>query len=223
MVRFLSTSSACALGLAMSSLGCSAAEDRFGAAEPLESSSEAISMGPVDVIEATYGANCGAPRSNATNSVVDQCDGVTNCPYTVSVGTLQDPAFNCKKDFDVRWACGTMGVLSAHINGEADQHVVTLACQNNMPATAGRISVRSATYGGNCGQPDSNATWDVGQVCNGFGSCRYDVRTGFLGDPAFNCAKEFSVRYTCSNRPTVTRSAFAAKEANGKTVTLLCP
>lgn len=206
------------VSLGVFNLACSA-----GDGEQLGATGEAISMGPVDVIEATYGANCGAARSNATWSVVDQCDGLTNCPYRVSVGTLGDPAPNCRKDFDVRWACGTQGVISQHVNNEANLQTVTLACQNNVPVAFGTIRVKTATYGGICGAPTGNVTWDVAPTCDGFGSCKYDVRVGFLGDPAVNCAKDFMVSYTCSNHPTTVRSEFIAREANGKTVTLTCP
>jgi hypothetical protein len=184
---------------------------------------QAISMGPVDVMEATYGARCGASRSNATWSVVGQCDGLANCAYRISVGTLGDPAAGCRKDFDVRWACGTQGVFSQHVAEEANQQTVTLACGNNIPSAFGVINVLNATYGGNCSQPLGNVTWDVAPFCNGFGSCRYDIRTSFIGDPSFNCRKEFFVNYTCSNHPTFLRQEFASSEANGKTVTLTCP
>lgn len=214
------------LAFALAVVGCSSMpgdEGGSGEGENVASVSEAISMGPVDVIEASYGANCGAPRSNATWSVVSQCDGLTNCPYRVSTGTLGDPKRGCQKDFDVRWACGTMGVLTQHINHEANQQTITLACQNNVPAAFGTINVITATYGGNCGQPSGNVTWDVSPACSGFGSCKYDVRTSFLGDPKRGCEKEFSVSYTCSNHPTLVRTEFASREANGKTVTLTCP
>ena len=180
-----------------------------------------ISAGPVDVIEAVYGANCGAPRGNATWSVEDQCDGLTNCAYHISVGTLGDPAHGCDKDFDVRWACGTAALITQHVAKEANNKTVTLTCEN-VPSAFGSIYVQNATYGGNCGQPNGNVTWDVA-VCNGFGSCRYDIRVSLIGDPAHGCDKEFYVNYTCSNHPTVVRREFASREANGKTVSLTCP
>lgn len=207
-------------------MGCSGAPgaaDGSPSNEYVTSTSQAISMGPVDVIEATYGARCGSPRSNATWSVVNQCDGLSNCAYRISTGTLGDPARGCDKDFDVRWACGTQGVLSQHVTQEANQHTITLACQNNVPPAFGAITVLNATYGGNCGQSTGNVTWDVAPTCTGFGSCRYDIRTAFLGDPAHGCDKEFFVNYTCSNHPTRVRQEFASREANGKTVTLTCP
>jgi hypothetical protein len=201
--------------------GCSAGVD--SASEELGSVSQAISMGPVDVVEATYGARCGAPRSNATWSVVDQCDGLSNCPYRVTVANLGDPKRGCDKDFDVRWACGNKGLLSAHVSPEANGQTVTLACQNNVPAAFGLITVKAATFGGNVGQPNGNVTWDVATTCDGFGSCKYDIRTAFLGDPAYGRDKDFMATYTCSNHPTRVRSVFASPEANGKTVTLTCP
>ena len=81
----------------------------------------------------------------------------------------------------------------------------------------------NATYGGNCGQSTGNVTWDVAPTCNGFGSCRYDVRVAFLGDPAVNCSKQFFVNYKCSNHSNIVRQEFVSQEADGKTVTLTCP
>jgi hypothetical protein len=223
MFRSIQGAAAGIVVLVVSSVGCSQGPQGESPEGEVGSATEAISMGPVDVIEATYGANCGAPRTNATWSVVDQCDGLTNCAYRISTGTLGDPKFNCKKDFNVRWACGTKGVLNTHVIEEANQQTVTLACQNNLPPAFGSITIRNATYGGNCGQPTGNATSDAQQVCSGFGSCAYDIRTAYLGDPAFNCSKEYFVNYTCSNHPNTVRQEFASREANGKTVTLTCP
>lgn len=202
---------------------CSDADTGQFESEDVSVTSEALSSGPVDVVEATYGARCRAARSNASWSVSEQCDGRGVCPYRISTSTLGDPKRGCEKDFDVRWTCGNQGAFSLHVGHEANNQTVTLACQNTMPPAFGTITVHNATYGENCGQPNGNVTWDVAPYCNGFGSCRYDIRTSFLGDPKVGCEKEFYVNYSCSNRPTLNRHLFVSREANGKTITLTCP
>lgn len=178
-------------------------------------------VGPVRVVEASYGLNCGAPRQNATWDVA-KCNGIRNCSYKVSVGTLGDPAYRCAKDFDVRYTCGTDAVYSRHINGEANGKTINLDC-TNVPSASGSISVVSGTYGSNCGQPYGNVTKDVRGLCSGYGTCFYNIQTTFIGDPVRQCAKSYATNYTCSNHPDRVRTAFAYAEANGQTVTLTCP
>ena len=51
---------------------------------------------------------------------------------------------------------------------ESDGKTVRLSC-------APGISVASATYGGNCGAPQGNATYDVASSCYGKVDCQYTV------------------------------------------------
>ncbi len=60
----------------------------------------------IEVLEGTYGANCGARVGNATPRLVAKCNGRTACSYTVNVGELGNPAVGCAKDFIARWRCG---------------------------------------------------------------------------------------------------------------------
>jgi hypothetical protein len=85
------------------------------------------------------------------------------------------------------------------------------------------ISITSATYGGNCGAPTGNATWDVAASCNGKTDCTYTISVERLGDPARDCGKDFSVSYFCPSQATL-RHQEAPKEAGfGSILTLSCP
>jgi uncharacterized repeat protein (TIGR01451 family) len=85
------------------------------------------------------------------------------------------------------------------------------------------IQVQSATYGGNCGAPQGNATWSVAPSCNGLASCDYTVDYHVLGDPAPGCAKDFVAQWTCGGDQIV-RTVYAPPEAGfGSVVRLSCP
>jgi hypothetical protein len=89
-----------------------------------------------------------------------------------------------------------------------------------MGPQAGRIRVLDATYGGNAGASRGNATQHVARACDGRSSCDYWISVNELGDPAWGQAKDFNVRYTCSDgRP---RSEYVSPEANGRRVSLSC-
>jgi hypothetical protein len=63
----------------------------------------------ISVVEATYGANCGARPGNATALVRSDCDGLASCVFRVEVSDVGDPAPGCSKDFSVAWTCGAGG------------------------------------------------------------------------------------------------------------------
>jgi len=87
---------------------------------------------------------------------------------------------------------------------------------------AGTISVKSASYGANCGVGNhNNATSSVQSQCDGHAACGYVVDHKILGDPAPNCAKDFSVDWSCAE-PGPMNAAHLAGEAGGQTVTLSC-
>jgi peptidoglycan/LPS O-acetylase OafA/YrhL len=84
----------------------------------------------IRVISATYGANCGATRGNATRALIDTCNSQTDCDYRVDVTKLGDPAGGCAKDFTVDYACMPGDRLqTAKLAGEAGlgSHAI-LAC-----------------------------------------------------------------------------------------------
>lgn len=85
----------------------------------------------------------------------------------------------------------------------------------------GQIKIASATYGGNCGVAEGNATAHIRAYCDATTNCTYAVNTRDLGDPAYGCGKEYRVDYTCVGVPG-TKTVTLAKEADGKGVQLSC-
>src|SRR4029450_7882634 len=78
---------------------------------------------PITVVEATYGANAGATRGNATKDVASTCNGKQSCEYVVDVNKLSDPVPGVVKDFIVVYRCGggdpRRGTVPAGAAGEA--------------------------------------------------------------------------------------------------------
>jgi peptidoglycan/LPS O-acetylase OafA/YrhL len=74
----------------------------------------------LDVLSATYGANCGARRGNATAEVAQTCNGKNECQYVVDVRKLGDPATGCAKNFVVEYECAPYHAhLAKVLPGEA--------------------------------------------------------------------------------------------------------
>jgi hypothetical protein len=84
----------------------------------------------IGVLDATYGASCGAPTGNVTADLVAMCGGLSSCSYTVDYHRLGDPAPNCWKNYSARWQCGLdPTIYSVAAPGEAGfGSVVTLSC-----------------------------------------------------------------------------------------------
>ena len=82
------------------------------------------------------------------------------------------------------------------------------------------ISVTSASYGQSCKVPKGNQTQPLQAACNGKTTCQYTVDYKVIGDPAPNCAKDFTVEWTCG---TNTMTASLPAEASGGKVNLSCP
>jgi Dolichyl-phosphate-mannose-protein mannosyltransferase len=59
----------------------------------------------IEVMQATYGSNCGAGWGNATPDVANACNGTQDCDYQVDVRRLGDPAIGCAKQFVVEFRC----------------------------------------------------------------------------------------------------------------------
>ena len=107
--------------------------------------------------------------------------------------------------------------------------VSTLFCLLLLPSVfsgdlrAGGIRVESATYGGNCGVAKGNATDHIAEWCNGTSICHYSVDHKIIGDPAYGCAKIYTVRYRCGNSPKVFEQSLSAEAGWGnKSVGLKC-
>jgi hypothetical protein len=88
--------------------------------------------GTIQAESATYGANCGAPHGNVTNHIAGECNGKSNCTYTVDYTVIGDPAPGCVKDFDVRYTCaGSQTQKAMQISGEeagVGGKTLTLTC-----------------------------------------------------------------------------------------------
>lgn len=59
------------------------------------------------------------------------------------------------------------------------------------------INVVEASYGKACGDATGNVTNIVGNLCNGQTSCNIFVQNGLLGDPFYQCPKDFRVVWSC--------------------------
>jgi hypothetical protein len=87
---------------------------------------------------------------------------------------------------------------------------------------SGLIKLESATYGGNCGARQGNATAVVRKHCDGRNGCKFVVDMAELGDPANGCSKDFTVKWTC-DRPGTLNTLTLPPEAGFKSVaSLLC-
>lgn len=128
---------------------------------------EACVRRELTVIQASYGASCGAPLGNVTGAVARACDGTWGCGFVVDVEQLGDPAVGCAKDFRVTWRCATEeGVRTAAVPGEAGLRS-TVALQCGGPAS-GRIDVLAATAGA---VPVSGLTAAAVRRCAGQTAC----------------------------------------------------
>jgi hypothetical protein len=96
------------------------------------------SFGPIDIIEASYGANCKASTptamntfhpGNATVETRKICRNSLNCEFVVNVNRFGDTMNGCLKDFTVSYRCpGNEPLHTVSVAGEAHGKKVTLAC-----------------------------------------------------------------------------------------------
>ena len=169
----------------------------------------------ISVATATYGSNCNAPQGNATRDVAESCQGKSDCAYKIQPTRLGDPAQGCGKNFAVSYFCPSESVMRHNkLPAESDGKTVRLSC-------APGISVASATYGGNCGAPQGNATYDVASSCYGKVDCQYTVDPNRLGDPAGGCDKDFAVSYLCPSESAMRHNELSGK-SDDQTLNLSC-
>jgi len=87
-------------------------------------------------------------------------------------------------------------------------------------SAAGGITVRRATYGGNCGTSRNVARDDtvrIAAACNAKGRCTYRIDRSKMGDGRDlkpRCAKSYVVIYACSGEEKKHRVALKKPEAN---------
>jgi hypothetical protein len=97
------------------------------------------SIDGLEVVEATYGANCTtSPNSvvpgNMTSVIVTDCDHRKGtCTFDFTLEKLKrmggDPAVGCVKDLSVNYKCNKNGeIRTAKVNGEALYKTLILQC-----------------------------------------------------------------------------------------------
>jgi hypothetical protein len=99
-------------------------EAKFGGASAPPVSTAGSAVGPgVEIVSASYGANCGAPIGNVTQAVQGACKAGSSCVYRVEVGVLGDSAPGCAKEFAAQISCpgeaGNKSVRSVRVPPEA--------------------------------------------------------------------------------------------------------
>jgi hypothetical protein len=104
--------------------------------------------------------------------------------------------------------------------------LLTIAGAKTVSA-AGVITVRRATYGGNCGTSRDVARDDTVRIaaeCNGKERCTYRIDRSKMSDrpdPKPACAKSYVVVYACSKKK-MHRVALQKPEANDHDIVLKC-
>ncbi len=63
------------------------------------------SSGKIKVVSATYGKNCGAKVGNVTAHLVQSCNGLSSCSYSVNHTIIGDPAVGCRKTYEAIYRC----------------------------------------------------------------------------------------------------------------------
>ncbi len=184
--------------------------------------------GTIRVVRATYGGNCGAPAGNVTEHIAAACNGRADCRYRIDYTVIGDPVYGCRKDYVVTYRCGNSAEeYSASAGPEAGYgKTVHLHCEGAAPlstAAGGPIHVLEATYGGNCGAQQGNATAHIRRACEGRTACRYHVSHEKLGDPVYGCRKDYIVRYRCGSAGPVREESLSPEAGVGnKHVNLHC-
>lgn len=89
-----------------------------------------VGVAAVQVVSATYGANCGAAADNVKAPLAAACDGKNHCEYVVDYQVLGDPKPGCAKSFTVAWTCAAGGSQrTASLAAEAGfKSKVVLSC-----------------------------------------------------------------------------------------------
>jgi hypothetical protein len=85
--------------------------------------------GGIEVLSATYGLNCRAPRGNVTNHLANACNDLYSCRYVVDFKILGDPARGCPKSYEADYVCkSTNQIKSVSFPGEASGSTALLDC-----------------------------------------------------------------------------------------------
>lgn len=77
-------------------------------------------LSAIEIVEATYGENCGVKPGNSTVQVQHACNGGVSCTFVVNASQLGDPAQACAKGFSIEYKClPSQRRLRTEIPGEA--------------------------------------------------------------------------------------------------------
>jgi hypothetical protein len=90
------------------------------------------------------------------------------------------------------------------------------------PGVPGKIVVRSATLGGNCGVSRGNVTAKVAEICDGRTACSLPGSKVNNPDPAYGCAKMFAAEWQCSGKNGTNTNSVAASAMETNVLTLSC-
>ena len=171
----------------------------------------------IRIVSASYGANCGARIGNVSPMLRNACNGLERCEYIIDVSKLGDPAPRCGKAFATEYTCAPSStILTQEIPEEAGLgSKLTIECGPG-------IRVISATYGGNCGAKQGNATASLASACNGKSACEYTVSVGVLGDPANGCSKSFVAEHECAPSTRKLSTEIKGEAGQGTVLSLTC-
>jgi hypothetical protein len=94
--------------------------------------------------------------------------------------------------------------------------------RDELESSGRRISIREASYGSSCGVAEGNVTRVLRERCDGLSVCLFRVDAGAIGDPAPECPKDFTARWTCTGEPTERRLTLPAEAGFGSLALLSC-
>lgn len=150
----------------------------------------------------------GGPWCDATQQMVEACNGQSYCQVPVDANNLcnGDPAVGRKKNLLINYSCnGKRQTPIAY--PDFAQAVVRCDGQINRPVGAGphggTVKIRSARWEQIGGGGWCDPTPQLVQECDGKTHCRFRVDADHLcdGDPALNKLKRLDVHYSCGGRP----------------------
>jgi hypothetical protein len=164
--------------------------------------------GPIRVVSASFGTNCGVKPGKATRPVGEACDGRSRCTYLLDRAVLGAAPRDCRKGFIARWRCGDDPQVREVTAWEACEppHAVPVNLDCPEKRRKGRIQVVSASFGGNCASAPADVSKHLAETCAGKTRCDYTVDHKVIGDPTQRCNKSYVALWRCGSAPTVYRA-----------------
>ncbi|WP_232072240.1 hypothetical protein [Paraburkholderia pallida] len=106
---------------------------------------QAAATPTIAIVSGTWGANCGAPRGNATRDLARHCNGLLTCGYVLGAhapGSPSTPApkpllsgrkmtsfETCRVDYRAQWRCGSREFHDASLSaGASPGDTLVLSC-----------------------------------------------------------------------------------------------